>query len=514
MSEATPPTAAMPRCRLVWLAIGLAFALAVTKVTSFDAWVHLSLGRWMVEHLEFPRTNLLSHTMPDRPTLDHQWLFQLGLYGIWWLVGVGGAILAKAAVVAAAFGVVVATARRKGAHPLAACLLAVVAALAARFRFTLRPQVVAFLLFSLYILLLERWRDDQRRGVLSFRPLLLILPLQVLWANVHGSAIIGAALVLGYAAAQTLRSFLRQPLRRSGPPRRHDDLLLWATGILVVQLSLASPNHFRLLALPFTHASAQSTSGLKELLLDRASIQWADLTGRHLFFTILAGVGLPAVIASLVRRDVTEAGLFLGLLGMAVMSERFIGLFAIAAAPIVARNVTLLFRHSPQATRPSLAATAATAVLLIGLTAFWIYWRRHDMPPGLGTDWRQLPAAEIQTLHAEYPDGNLFNEFEDGGTIAWLTRRPVFIDSRGMLAYEPSFFQSYVRTWDPRVPIEQSREALARLIEDRGITVALVRRTRLRRLFPTLPGWRSVFATERAEVFARVAPPATERSSP
>lgn len=487
------------RPRSAWLlpilTVALVFALAVTKVTSFDTWVHLSLGRWMVENGQIPQTNLLSHTMPERPTLDHQWLFQLGLYGAWQVGGAAGAILAKAALVAGAFAFVLATARRKGAGVLAACAVALVAALAARFRFTLRPQVAAFLLFAAYLCALQRWRHGGRRA------LLLLLPLQVLWANLHGSAVLGIGLLAAYAAGETLRGML---LRRHDParPSARDLAWLWSIAVALVPLTLLNPNGVGLLTLPFSHAAAQSASGLKELLLDRAGVQWADLAGRHLFFAVLVGMGLPTLLGSLVRRNVTEIGLFVGLLVLATHSERFIGLFAIAAAPIVARNLTALFRWAAAPHRRGIVAAGAAAAM-IALTACIIHWQRDTMPFGLGPDLRRLPDEELQFIQANYPDGNLFNEFEHGGYIAWRARRPVFLDSRGLLAYDPALLRAYVASWNPHVPLAASRQALARVLDDCRITLALVGRPRLRELFAADRRWRCVFQGEVAAVYAR-----------
>ncbi len=158
------------------LALLLVAVLAMGKVTSYDTWVHLSLGRWMAENGAIPDTNLLSHTMPDRPTITHQWLFQCALYHGWTTLGAGAMVLLKALAVAGAFALALATARRKGADPATACLVIVLAAAAARFRFTLRPQVAAFLLMALYLYICERWR----RG--DVRSLLWLLPAQALWA--------------------------------------------------------------------------------------------------------------------------------------------------------------------------------------------------------------------------------------------------------------------------------------------------------------------------------------------
>ena len=486
----------------------LVFVCAVTKVTSYDTWVHLSLGRWMAEHGQVPRHNLLSYTAPERPTVDHQWLFQVCLYGLWRTVGLRGAVLAKAAVVAAAFGFAMATACRKGSTPLAAAAVVLLAAFAARFRFTLRPQVAGFLLLSVQLYVLERWRGGRWRG------LLVLLPLQVLWANLHGSAVLGCAVPLAYAAGESLRALGGRRLRDVRPvPRPGAELaFLWGIALVLVPLTLVNPNGVSVLREPIALASVQKASGLKEFLLDRSSLVWAELWGRHVLFTALAGLGLVALAGSLVRKDVTEAGLLGGLLWAAVHSQRFVGVFAVAAAPVVARNLSgvlaaarrLLRRNEgtwSRGARGVVAVVCLYAVLEVG-------WRgaTGEQPTGLGPAPGRFPEAEVEFVRAHHPTGNLFNEFEHGGYIHWKTRRPVFIDSRGLLAYEASFVRAYVGAWS-------SSERWRELCERHDVTVALVARPGLQKQFRIDPRWVLAYQGQVCAVFVRAhGAPAREAS--
>ena len=506
------------------LAIVLVFGFAVTKVTSFDAWVHLSLGRWMFEQGRIPRTNLLSYTEPQRPTPDHQWLFQACLYGLERTVGITGATLAKACVVAAAFALVVATAGRKGAGPVLACVVVLVAAAAARFRFVLRPEVVGSLFLAAYLYFLEQWRRGRPRG------LLWLLPLQVLWANFHGSALLGYALPLAYAAGESARALLACRLRGVAPrpPSRRDLAPLWAVAIALVPLTMLNPNGVHLLTLPFTHAAKQSATGLKELLQDRAAVAWADLGGRHLFFAVLGGVGLASLLGSVARKDVTEIGLFAGLLWAAFHSERFIGVFAVAAAPIVAGNLAAMLAAvrdrktgesltqrqqreqrkprrgafescgNPQSAIRNPQSSILAVLLLVLLGVLGVAQTAKEMPLGLGPAPGWFPVEEVAWLQAHHPTGNLFNEFEHGGYVCWRARRPVFIDSRGMLAYAPSFVVAYVEAWT-------SREAWRQLMERYDVSVALVQRKPLKRMFDTAEGWALVHEGPLCSVYVREA---------
>jgi hypothetical protein len=407
-------------------------------------------------------------------------------------MGPGGVILVKAAVVTGAFALALATARRKGAGPVITCLCLVVAASAARFRFTLRPQVLAFLLLATYLYLLERWRAGKVRA------LLLLLPLQVLWANLHGSAVLGVGVAIGFAAAESLRRLLV-----SGAPDRRALATLWIVALLLVPASLLNPHGAGLLSMPFSHAGTQSVSGLKEFLRDRASVKLAELPGEHVFFAALAAAGLATLWASVRRRDLTEAVLVLGLMVLAARSERFIGIFALAAAPIIARNATESLRWLRVQERGRCVAGGSLVLLLA-----WLGVRNSSglMPFGLTVRTQRLPVAELAFIDAEFPKARIYNEFEHGGYIAWASGRPVFLDSRGVLAYDADLLRRYVSLWTTPNP---SLDWLA----EYDVTVALVGRQPVKQLFEADRHWRLATRGPVCAVYVRV-PEEARRAAP
>jgi len=474
------------RWQVLVLVAVLVALVAVTKVTSYDTWVHLSLGRWMSEHERAPRTNLLSHTMPERPVVDHQWLFQWGLYQLWRQVGVPGLVVAKALVVGAAFAVVAATALRKGARPTAAVAVALLAAYAARSRFTLRPQVVSFLLLAVYLHALEQWRQTGR-----WRRLVILVPLQVLWANVHGSAVVGVALPFAYGMAEGLRAVLAATgLKVQPQPRRGVETAApLCLSVALFAFSGWTPYGRDVLIEPFLLTQAQAMSGLKPFLLDRAALPWSELLGGHVFFAVLGFLGLVTLLGTLIRKDVTEAGLFVGLLVVAFHSQRFVGLFAIGAAPIVARNAPDLAMAWLKRPRTAVrggrwAAAKPVAAALVLLALMEPGWRglRGEQPTGWRPPRDYLPEQEVAWIQKNAPIGNLFNEWEHGGYVAWRTGRPVFLDSRGLLAYDPELVRAYVASWT-------SGEMLAELTERYELRVALVAREPLVAQFRASSRW-------------------------
>ena len=191
---------------LVALATAL-FGLLGRDITQ-DTWVALLAGRDVAEH-GIPHHESLTVLAHGRRWIDQQWLAQLAMYeldraGGVVLVGFVNAVL----VVAGLLGAIL-TARRLGASansvvrvlPLVVWTIAVTA--------TVRTQPWAYPLFAALLWLLA---SDGRRP--STR-VWWCLPLLALWGNVHGSASLGAGLVV--LRGLTILWESRARLRRAAP---------------------------------------------------------------------------------------------------------------------------------------------------------------------------------------------------------------------------------------------------------------------------------------------------------
>ena len=109
------------------------------------------------------------------------------------LLGIGFVLLA----LALAF----ATARTSGASSRSTFVVGVLAILAGPWGWTLRAQTAALPLFAGVLWLLV---DASRRG--SRRQTLLVLPLLVIWANLHGSVVLGAGLTVLLGIVELVRA--------------------------------------------------------------------------------------------------------------------------------------------------------------------------------------------------------------------------------------------------------------------------------------------------------------------
>jgi hypothetical protein len=168
-------------------AVGLIVLIGVQYAFRQDAWLALVAGREVWQH-GIPHHDTLAALTAGREWIDQQWLAQLTLYGLFKAGGLALVAITYAALVAGSLAAAAALGGRLGASAraqtwlFAPCALLVLLA-------PVRTQPLAYPLFVATVYLLAR--DSRAHS----RRVYLTLPLLVLWANVHGSATLGAALV-------------------------------------------------------------------------------------------------------------------------------------------------------------------------------------------------------------------------------------------------------------------------------------------------------------------------------
>jgi hypothetical protein len=175
-----------------------------------DTWMVILGGREIVEH-GLPSHDTLTIWTQGREWIDQQWLAQLAFYGLFALGGIKLALALHVAFSAAAFTLAVAVARRRGASTRSLCWLVVPTYFLLSWgSWNARAQSIALLLFVSVVALLIRDAHSPSRRVF------LVLPVLVLWANVHGTALTGALLVGLWGVTYAIER-RRQPLRNWVP---------------------------------------------------------------------------------------------------------------------------------------------------------------------------------------------------------------------------------------------------------------------------------------------------------
>ncbi len=435
--DAPPPTpsAAAPsgRDELAW---GLAAAaLVFTAVASSwarilysDTWISLTSGRFIAAH-GLPHVDTLSAAGHGRPWVDQQWLAHLVFYELWRAGGNAAVGAASALAFAATFGILAALLVRRGAAPLATAAALGTALVQCLLFAETRAQSFAYPLFAalLWILLGERSRPAGRRT-------LLVLPVLVLWANVHGSVLLGIAVCVACLAVRGMGSARARAWRLAAADA--------AVSLLAVAALFATPYGT---AMPAYYGRVLGDPALRTI----AEWQPASFAPLQLPFVLLL-LGTLGVVCFARGRNarIPADALVVGVLlaALATHAVRYQTWFALGVAPLLAVALTHVRpgRGMPRPPRAILAAGGGLLLAGIVLSAAILArtpeatFARFVSQPAVGA------AATYATAH---PRVRILADDVTGSELLW--RYPALAGRVGFDArtevYRPEDFLQFAR---------------------------------------------------------------------
>jgi hypothetical protein len=402
----------------------------------------------MVETGRWPSGNTFALTAPDHPWIDLHWLFQLLLYGAWGVGGVAGYIVLAAALVATTSLVLYGLARRFVPPALAAFLLAVALTISSP-RFVPRPELLSFLYFAVYLVILE---GHPRNG----RAILLLIPLQILWANTQGIFAVGLALVGCYWAGATL-AFL--PVLRGWKETSGLTPSEWRrlTAVVVLATLGCLVNPWGVEGALFPVQLFPRVTG-NSLFSDRIGEFRPPLVSGYAPPLVYTWVVLLVVtgLSFLVEPARWHLGRLLAVAAFGFLSTqslRNMAFFGFLAAPAIAANVGpwLARRRIPARAGTVLAAVGLAAIVLLTGAVVTNQFSRVmaiQREFGLGVSRARFPEGAVAFLERAEISGRAFNCLAMGGYLAWQRPRDaVFVDGR-LEAFPEEIFRDYFRVMD------------------------------------------------------------------
>jgi hypothetical protein len=319
---------------------------------------HLVTGRWILETRALPREDFFSFTALGRPWITYSWLFEAGGAA---LEHVGGLPLFAAACVLVYALIPVLVFRRclrLGAGLFPALFATVLAYMILASHALARPHIFTYLFFALT---LERLSDVQegRAGVASLAWLPLIA---VVWCNVHSGFPAGLTIVGIFAAVAGVRGVVR---RDPDEGRRARAFALALAAMLLA--TFVNPNGWWLHAEIVRHLGMATTRYFSEF--QSPDFHPSDVSIFAFELTILLVVGIVGLVGR--RLPWVEVVLLVFFLHEGLESVRHMNLFAIVAAPIIAREVSRpLARRFPRLDARSREIVAEQAALRAPLVYF------------------------------------------------------------------------------------------------------------------------------------------------
>jgi hypothetical protein len=428
----------------LWLAVVLFIALCIAflvPVTPQDYWWYLRIGQDTLSSGAVPRLDTLTFSQAGTLVDYQSWGAALIFWLVYRLGGLPLTALLRGGLLAGTYTLVWAAARRAGAGRLGAGLVLLAAVLTSSNNWSIRPQLLAYPLFTLALFILYGWQKGRQRAV-YWLPLVSLV-----WVNLHGSFVLlilltGAALVFGHGDRRTLS------LAFAG----------------VVLATLLNPRGSGTWAYVFNSLTVQSSQQFSGEWQPPVNSGWQ----MNIFFLWL--LAFPP-LTWLSRRKINhlEWAWFLGFGFLALWGERygiwFILILSILTACILADWEKKYLRET-QTRRPAINLVLGGVFILLPLALL----------PGLRAGWwKQAPAITENTpiaatnwlaVHPELP-GPLWSEIGFSSYLEFaLPERPTWIDTR---------FEVFpVEQWQAYEAISYARYDWESLLEASGANLLMI----------------------------------------
>jgi hypothetical protein len=487
---------------LPWTALlALAAGLCLQRILSADYWWLLRTGRLIAETGSVPHADVFTWTVPGASWVDIHWLFQLGLWGIFQLGGHEGVVLAKLAAVALTLALLAPIGHRPGRAFVGAGALGLLL-LASCERLMPRPEIASWVLLAAVLNLLDRF---ERRGDAW---IWAIVPIQLLWANLHGLFALGIALCGIHLLAELALPLGDASLRIRWPRVR---VLAGVTALSCLAV-LVNPNGLDGALYPIQQLMMVSDAASRDFF-GRAVIELQPTLGSLgggplLAFAALAALSGAALAANWRSAPPADLLQWAAFLYLGLGARRNVPIFAIVAAPLLVRHANLWLDRRALSPRLAAAATVAVSALLALLAAdasLGGLYERMSMirTPGLGVDWWNYPVAAADRLERHPPRGPVAHHMMHGGYLMWRLhpRVPVMIDGR-LEVFGPERFEELLFDSPARFRALDARYGFGAVVQPLGTPGA----EKLFARWTRSPDWRLVAVDDAAALFVRVRP--------
>lgn len=452
------------RVFVIVLALGL-FTMAARNVTDPDIWWHLRTGQIISQTHAFVHADPYSFTRHGRPWVNHEWLSDLLIYGLYRAAGWGGLIAVFGAVSAATLML---TFLRSPGQPYFAALALVVGAYAAAPGWGVRPHTISLLLASIFLLVLER-SEENSRG------LPWLIPLTLLWVNLHAEYALGIALILLFLAGEGMEAACGLKNVRAARLRLRNLGMVLLGCLAVVALN---PNGLRMYVYPI---STLRSPAMQEYIAEWASPNFHE--ARYLPFALMVLAILFLLSTSRTKLRMRDLLLLLALTAGSLRSVRHISIFVLIAAPILSNLIQNWWHehgwHFAAKASTSTPRRVFNALVLASFLGFAGVRIHSVVGHQAQTEAENFPAAAAAFLASAHLPGPIFNHYNFGGYFIWklYPDYPVYIDGRADL-YGDQFLHDFAGTyyvrdaaWDK--PIQQWKIRTIVLPPDAPLVAAL-----------------------------------------
>jgi hypothetical protein len=448
-----------------------------------DTYWHIATGKWMLAERAFPRQDIFSHTAVGQPWVNMEWLAQIILAWIYDWFGWRGLVLLCGLVIALTFVLLYALLARE-LRATVALGAAAISLLFASSHFLARPHLLTFPIIVVWTAFLARASDENRR------PSLWLLPLMVLWANLHGGFTLGLVLAAGFGLEATIAA-------PSAKRRRVaiEWLSFWVGALLA---GCVTPYGYHYILQTF---HVFDLGDLLRHIGDVRPMNPHTEFNQEVILLSLMGMGLIFGV----KIGFVRVLMIFGLLHLALQHVRGLAIFALVLPLMIAHPLHEQFSFLRPSTdplplfdmrrlRPVVTTMAVITTLLVAslLGTAYVISRPVDAPPD-----HLAPAAALDYARKTNVTGPVLNDIDFGGYLIFRGI-PTFIDGRA-LPFGKRFALDYIAATKLG-----AGDKLERLADAHNVSWTLLSPWSAAALhFDHSPGWRRMYADDVAVIHVR-----------
>jgi hypothetical protein len=292
-----------------------------------DTGWHIRTGEWILAHHRVPQVDLFSFSRPGAPWFAWEWLSDVLLALLHQRWGMAAVVLASLTLVCVTSAMLFRLVRRKCKNGLVAIAVTLLATGGCAIHWLARPHLFTLLFFTITLHITERAAEGR------LKLLRWLVPITLVWTNLHGGFFVVFLVLACYIGSDLLNAAIE-----SSSERRMDFLratkpwFLTALGCFAV--TFINPYGWGLHQHVFQYITdpyqLQHITEFQGMNFHSPVVVY--------FEPLMLGILLTAVWDAANRRF-AEVFLGLGWLHLALIAQRNLPLFAIAASPLIARGI-------------------------------------------------------------------------------------------------------------------------------------------------------------------------------
>ena len=399
-------------------------------------------------------------------------------------MGINGVMLIRALGILSIYSILLKTLLKSRKYFILSFITVCVAIFISSARFIARPELFTMFAVLLVLYLLKFHTRDKF--------LYILIPLQILWTNIHGYFILGPIMVALFIMTQLCENKLRLPFKWNS---NHIDILYIRRVLLVFFAMIAvlfiNPYGIKLLLYPIkvvlNGLSNISSKGyiFKDITELKPIAVHELLTGyRYFLLHMQIIIFALSLLLNIRRARLFDVLIFFIFLGLALNSNRHIGLFALSAGFLSLCNFVSAERHKFLDIFPVREVVRKTIYVFVVITAslftLWlmkesaVYFYRlipykyiidskgNTARPFFNNKISELtdsdPASEF--LLKNKIEGDVFNFINNASYLIFklYPKNRIFIDARTELYADKGYQQYFSMLKDPKIFEERASE--------------------------------------------------------